>query len=423
MNRFGDVSLVIVGAGQRGSQYAELVVREGATIVAIADPSSERRERLADVVGVSHDRCFDDWSDLAARGRLSMAAIVATPDRLHRDPAVALLDLGYDVLLEKPMAPNEPDAEMIVAAAERRGAHLAVAHVMRYQPLTRAIEAQLGAGGIGEIVSIQHLEPIGDWHFTHSFVRGNWRNEEQSASVLLAKSCHDIDWLSHLVRSRPVRVSSFGGLYEFRPERAPDGAGERCLDCTIEPDCPFSAKRAYLPYLDLPNRESAGQRGDRCAHRGRAGCCPETGPYGRCVYHSDNDVLDHQAVNIEYESGVVASFLMSAFTPMGGRETRIGGTKGHLEVAGDELKVYRFLDRSVTMVPILEDEISQQDAAAGHSGGDIGLIRAFVGAVRSGESLRVPTDGAKACAPIASSGPLRRPAGKRRWSPSKSREC
>jgi len=269
-----------------------------------------------------------------------------------------------------------------------------VAHVLRYQPVTAAVKSLLGPDGIGEVVSVQHLEPIGDYHFTHSYVRGNWRNEAESSSVLLAKSCHDIDWLSHIVGSRAVRVSSFGGLYEFREERAPEGAAERCLDCPIEPDCAFSAKRLYLDAIE---------RGDPWAWpttvvsdvhtRDALESALRTGPYGRCVYHSDNDVLDHQAVNIEYASGAIASFLLSAFTPMGGRRTRIGGTLGHLDVADGTVQLYRFIDRSTAAFTATDPAGTGSSADDGHDGGDGGLIRAWLQALSTGDWSSVPTDG------------------------------
>jgi predicted dehydrogenase len=307
---------------------------------------------------------------------------------------VALLSQGYDVLLEKPMAPTEAEATEMVEAAERHQAHLTVAHVLRYQPVTAAVESLLGPDGMGEVVSVQHLEPIGDFHFTHSYVRGNWRNEAESSSVLLAKSCHDIDWLSHIVGSRAVRVSSFGGLYEFRRDRAPEGAGDRCLDCSIEPGCAFSAKRLYL---------DAVERGDPWAwpttvvsdvHTHDAlESALRSGPYGRCVYRSDNDVLDHQAVNIEYESGAVASFLLSAFTPMGGRKTRIGGTLGHLDVADGTLELYRFIDGSTASYTATDLAGTGSSADGGHGGGDAGLMNAWLQALSTDDWSYVSTDG------------------------------
>lgn len=388
------VTLIVVGAGERGRRYAELAMQQGARVTAIADPNPVRLARLAEIAGVPAERCCRDWSDLAAMGRLATGAVVATPDHLHRDPAVALLGQGYHVLLEKPMAPDAAAARAIVAAADVSGSQLVVAHVLRYQPITRTVESLLGHDGIGEVISVQHLEPIGDWHFTHSYVRGNWRNEAGSGPLLLTKACHDIDWLSHIVGSRATRVSSFGSRFEFRPERAPDGAGERCLDCAIETDCPFSAKRQYLGALDRadPWTWPVSVVTD-IQTRDALEAALWSGPYGRCVYRCDNDVLDHQVVNLEYESGVVAGFTLSAFTPMAGRKTRIGGSRGHLEVGDGRVELYRFLDRSVETIVPSGSEGTGPGSDSGHAGGDEGLVRAFVGALADGDWSRVPTDG------------------------------
>ncbi len=274
------VSLVIVGAGQRGLRYAQLAMAQGARIVAVADPESARRDRLGDAAGVPTQQRVRDWTELVALDRFADAAVVSTPDHLHTDPAVAFLELGYDVLLEKPMAQHEADAHRIVAAADASGAHLVVAHVLRYAPVTRAVEALLGDHGIGEIVSVQHLEPVGDWHFTHSYVRGNWRHEAASGPVLLTKSCHDIDWLSHIVGSPAARVSSFGGLYEFRLRARPGGSGRALLRLRGR------GRLSLLRLALLPGRarrcrpvDVAAHRRDRESHEGGAG----GGPAGRTL--------------------------------------------------------------------------------------------------------------------------------------------
>jgi predicted dehydrogenase len=212
--------------------------------------------------------------------------------------------------------------------------------------------------------------------------------------LLLTKACHDIDWLSHIVGSRATRVSSFGGLFEFRPERAPAGAGERCLDCGIEADCPFSAKRLYLGALDRPDPWTWPVSVVSDIHtRDALEAALRSGPYGRCVYGCDNDVLDHQVLNIEYASGAAASFTLSAFTPMAGRKTRIGGSRGHLDIAAGRVELYRFLDGAVETITPFGSEGTGPGADSGHAGGDEGLVRAFVGALADGDWSKLPTDG------------------------------
>ncbi|MFI7706340.1 Gfo/Idh/MocA family protein [Nonomuraea sp. NPDC049480] len=366
------VTLAVVGAGSRGTSYARHAVATGrARVVAVADPLPGRRGRFP------HAKHHADWRELAALPRQADAVIVATQDRDHVEPAVRFAELGYDILLEKPMAVSEDDCRTIVAAAGRSDAIFAVCHVMRYTPYTRTLKALLDGGRIGEIVSIQHLEPVGWWHQAHSYVRGNWRRTDESTFMLLAKSCHDLDWLVHLTGKQVTRVSSFGGLKHFRPENRPAGAADRCLDCAVEAGCPYSARRIYLP---LAGREAwpLSVLTDDVSEEGVLEAL-RTGPYGRCVYACDNDVVDHQVVNMELEGGVTASFTMTGFTPALHRQTRIFGTHGSIDGDGDRLTVHDFVTgRSETV-----ETHPRGDATArgGHGGGDEALVEAFLTAV------------------------------------------
>ena len=255
------ISLMIVGAGDRGQLYADLAARDPRVrIAAVADPD-ERRRNTSQSSTPCHQRAGIRIGETSSRQRVADAAVIATLDRLHHEPALALAEQGYHLLLEKPMAVTPDMCRSIVEAARAARVTLAVCHVLRYTPYTRVLRRLLDSGVIGQIVSVQHLEPVGWWHQAHSFVRGNWRRTDESTFMLMAKSVHDIDWLNHLVGRPARRVSSFGGLHHFRPEQRPSGAGERCIDCAIEPDCPYSAKRIYLGCL-----------GNRCRAVAVAGC-------------------------------------------------------------------------------------------------------------------------------------------------------
>jgi predicted dehydrogenase len=385
------ITLAVVGAGLRGQQYAELAVASGlATVVAVADPSPARRAALADTYGLGPDALFDGWAELAARPRLADAAIVATQDRDHVRPSVALAEAGYHLLLEKPIAPTEEEAQTIIVAAERAGVQLAVCHVLRYTPLTRHIRALLDDGRLGELVSVQHLEPVGWWHFAHSYVRGNWRRADLATPLLLAKACHDVDWLQYIVGRPAVRVSSFGSLFHFRPEQAPPGAADRCVACPVEQSCAYSAARLYRSCLGDPDRERwpLGAITDDPTPEGVEAALRD-GPYGRCVYACDNDAVDHQVVTIEYEGGVTASLTVSAFTPMADRKTRIMGTRGYLDSDGETIRVYDF--RTATEEVIDVGAGTDASAARGHAGGDAGLVEAFLHSIAAADPSLIKT--------------------------------
>ncbi|MFD1938344.1 Gfo/Idh/MocA family protein [Nonomuraea mangrovi] len=378
------VNLAVVGAGMRGLRYAREAVRIGkGRVVAVAEPDPGRRRSFAAEFGVPEDGTFADWAELAAVDRQADAVVIATQDRMHAEPAVAFARLGYHILLEKPMAPEEADARAIVAAVRENKVILAVGHVMRYTPYTRAIRDVVDSGVLGQLASVQHLEPVGWWHQAHSFVRGAWRRADESGPMLLTKSCHDMDWLLHIVGLRPVRVSSFGNLLHFRPENRPENAGERCVDCAAEPTCPYSATRLYLGCLGDPSAEFwplSAVTTDATPAGVTAALA--TGPYGRCVYTCDNDVVDHQVVNIEFEGGVTASFTMTAFTPMEHRRTRLFGSHGHLEGDGRTITVVDFRTGGERRIDAYAGGASM---AGGHGGGDTGLTTAFLDAVATGD--------------------------------------
>jgi predicted dehydrogenase len=251
------VTLLIVGAGSRGSTFADWVRRHPgeAQVVAVAEPREAYRDRLAEEHGIPPDRRFADWREAAAAGRMADAVVIATLDREHTEPAVAFAEQGYAMLIEKPLAPTEEECVRIADAVEQAGIVAAVAHVLRYTPYTRLLKQVLDSGAVGEIVSIDHLEPVGFWHQAHSYVRGNWRREEDTGPMLLAKCCHDLDWLGYVVGDRCAAVSSFGGLAHLRPSARPEGAGERCVACAIEPSCPFSARKIYLSMAERGDTE------------------------------------------------------------------------------------------------------------------------------------------------------------------------
>ncbi|MCO1338951.1 oxidoreductase [Kocuria polaris] len=379
----GAVRLAIVGAGSRGLGYARRAVKNGAVVTAVVEPDRERLDALLAALPGHPIREFATWDDLAAE-KAADAAIIATPDRLHVDPAVALAAAGYHLLVEKPLAPTEAEALRIVDAVEAAGVMLAVCHVMRYSDYTARLKEVIDSGAIGQIASVEHLEPIGWWHFAHSYVRGNWRRESESSSMLMAKSCHDIDWLSYIV-DRPVeKVSSFGGLMHFRPENKPANAGDRCVDCPLQQTCAYSATKIYRGFLESGGWEQwplAVLDSDVSAESINRAL--EVGPYGECVYNGQNDVADHQVVNLQYAGGVTASFTVTAFTDLAFRKTRVFGTGGWIEGDGRMLHVQEFA--TGRKYSIDSAAVGGASAADGHGGADDGLVDAFLRAVATGD--------------------------------------
>ena len=376
------IKLAVVGAGSRGAIYANYALDhpDQLEIIGVAEPREFYRNQMVEAHKIAPENVTSDWHTWLERDKFADGIIITTPDALHSDPAIALAKHGYHLLLEKPMSPSEADCRRIVQAVREAGVMLAVCHVMRYTPYTKLVKKILDSGRIGEIISVQHLEPVGFWHQAHSFVRGNWHNEARSSSMLLQKSCHDLDWLSYIVGKPCTKVSSFGSLSHFKREFRPEGAADRCLDCSVASACPYDAKRFYFEHLEQGLTDwplnvittNISEAGILEALR--------TGDYGRCVYGGcDNDVVDHQVVNLEFEGGVTASFTMTAFTKPRDRETRIFGTKAELFGNGNILEIYDFLTRQTETIN--SDLESDGSILSGHGGGDEGIMQAFVTAL------------------------------------------
>ena len=373
------VTLAIVGCGARGANYGKFALEfpKRAKVVAIAEPRQAYREIMVSQHNVQKDRTFQDWQSFFQEAKMADAVVIATQDNDHIGPALAAFDKGYDVLLEKPMAPTLEQCETIVRRAKSAGRIFSVCHVLRYTNYTRKIKELIDKGAIGEVVCVQRLEPVGFWHQAHSYVRGNWRNEASSSSMLLAKSCHDLDWLRHIVGAPCLSLSSFGSLKHFKTEEAPEGSAARCLDCAVEATCPYSAKKIYL------DRVAAGETEWPALvlhHEPTLASIEEalrTGPYGRCVYRCDNDVVDHQVLACQFAKGRTATFTMTAFTSFRGRNTRIFGTAGEICGDGEKIELFDFLSRQwkeVATDPLPETSLR------GHGGGDYGLMDSFISA-------------------------------------------
>jgi predicted dehydrogenase len=389
------VTLAIVGAGKRGEAYSDYAKLhpDQLRVVAVAEPRRLLRDRLAIAHRIAPERCFDGYDALAKAGKIADAVAICTQDRMHCAPVELLAPLGYAILLEKPLSPDPDEAERVIACVKRHRNLFAVCHVLLYTELTMKLREILRAGTIGEIVSVQHLEPVAWWHQAHSFVRGNWRNATEASFMLLAKSCHDIDWLRHIVNSRCQRVVSFGSLRHFKASEKPAGAADRCWDCEVEADCPYSAKRIYHTHFQ---RDSVANYINDVITAGRNTLeavedALRHGPYGRCVYACDNDVVDNQTVMMEFAGPVTVNFTMTAFTPTIHRTTRIFGTRGFIDTDFVRIRVFDFLTEKETV----HDTSVRPDgatAAAGHGGGDYNIMKAFVHAVATGDPSGLHSD-------------------------------
>ncbi|KAF2262791.1 streptomycin biosynthesis protein StrI [Lojkania enalia] len=452
--------ILVVGAGSRGTAYARSALSAtNALVVAVAEPVAYKRAEFGRKFIWGEDRGpgayqeFEGWREwvefeemrrkrVAAgekgveleEGRVD-AVFVCVLDELHEEVVCGVAGLGVHVCVEKPLSTSlESCLRMYKALKSVTGKEsvFGICHVLRYSPhnmLLRqlALEKEI----IGDVLSVEHVEPVGWWHFSHSYLRGNWRKESVTAPSLLTKSCHDIDFLMWLLCSPPPNagtqphlpsyVTSTGSRKFFRKERKPREAGDakNCLSCPHEEDCLYSAKRIYLErHLRYGNTgwpvKIVNPEIEECYKKSgleaassmlldnlKEDYTPETPVkeiesrpwFGRCVWESDNDVCDDQCVTITWdddplpsEDGVTvlhqrgaktAQFHMVAFTEkICERRGRIYGTKGEIEYDSATIKVHDF---STGYTKVHKPHL----AGGGHGGGDEGLVRQFLMAVNA----------------------------------------
>ena len=374
------VTAITLGAGNRGNVYGgfSLAASTELDIVGVAEPIPIRSERYAKKHNIEAKNCFKTWEDVFKLPKFADAVLITMPDNLHYEACMKALSLGYHVLLEKPIAQTEQQCRDILAQAKRYNRIVAVCHVLRYAPYFIKLKQMINTGSIGQLISIQHLEPIGNIHMSHSYVRGNWHNSRETTPIILAKSCHDLDILRWLVGQPARNISAMGDLKWFTLANAPRGSSDRCVTCKVEAECPYSALKIYKvggrwnKVLDLPDDES--QHAEVLLER------LKTSNYGRCVYQMDNDQCDHYIANIEFEGGVTASFSMEAFTDYEGRRTRVMGSMG--SIVGD-MSSFTHTDFRTGKVTIFDAAMFSDAEAAtyGHGGGDFGLARDWVHAI------------------------------------------
>ncbi len=391
------LTAIIVGAGNRALTYAAYALEhpDKLSIVGVADPSEWRRERAIKRFEMKPGKIYNSAAELAAQPKQADFIINGTMDQDHVATSVPLLELGYDLLLEKPMATSREELDLLAETARRHECKVSVCHVLRYTPFYSAIRREVLAGTIGEILNVQAVEHVTYHHMAVGFVRGKWnRKDVCHSTMLMAKSCHDLDLITWMKSGvAPVKVSSVGGNFQFRPEKAPEGAGTRCLvDCPIEADCDYSAKKHYIDHperwkfyvwqsiegIENPTIEDkiASLKGDN--------------PFGRCVWKCDNNVVDHQSVAIEFADGCSATLNMVGGSSKMARHLHLVGTKGEIQGCFEDSK---FMVRKIDPRPgheyserVVDVNVTgdMSGAMGGHGGGDSRLIADFVEVLRGG---------------------------------------
>ena len=361
------LTVALIGAGLRGMLYTTIMKgsRDKFKVVAVAEPEEGRRNKIKKTHKIADDMCFESWTDILAKGKIADIALICTNDNMHYEVAMKAIELGYDIVLEKPVAPKDKNVKVLVC------------HVLRYTSFFKKIKTLIMQDVIGDVMSVIHVEAVGNVHQSHSYVRGNWHCEEDSTPMLLAKCCHDIDILQWLVDKPCRKVQSFGELTYFTSKNAPEGAPVRCIDggCPIEDTCPYNCRKLYYESKDNSWFRPACTRGiskSTVPTDEEVMTALKTTDYGLCVFHANNDVVDHQVVNMEFEGGKTVTLTMNAFNE-GGRYIRIFGTKGELyaNMSDKKISLYTFEDKKHHKVKIKD---RGRVIVGGHGDGDQGMI-------------------------------------------------
>jgi predicted dehydrogenase len=433
------ITAIVIGAGSRGRDaYGSYAVahKEKIKIVGVAEPVHVRCERFAEIHEIPKERSYETWEKILAEPKFADAAIITTQDDMHTQPALLAMEKGYDILLEKPMSNKLDECVQLVKKSEELEKQLQICHVLRYTTFYSTVYDVIHSGKIGDLINIECKENVSYWHYAHSYVRGLWRNSKESSPLILAKCCHDLDLLYWIVGVLPKKVSSFGELSHYKAECAPPGAPDRCLDgCPHTDTCIHYAPFLYIDVIPLLRigRESdvgivkffAGLAlnhkttlkalsylipilkrirewkewpvsviTDDLSYEGKMKALQE-GPWGRCVYHCDNNQPDHMMVGIEFENGVTANLTVHGHSAFEGRSIRVDGSKGTLIGdflhSGEQLWFYDKL--SGRKEKIFSAKLFEHGDVA-HGGGDWMLMDAFIELMK--RNLVKPLTGARA---------------------------
>ncbi|WP_419727143.1 Gfo/Idh/MocA family protein [Terrisporobacter petrolearius] len=371
------VSVAVIGAGSRGmNAYAPYLLENPnlGEIVAVAEPKEDKRNNFKNRYNIKEENTYSSYEELLSKPKLADAIIIANSDECHFEPTKTALEKGYNVLLEKPMSNKlEEVIKLGQLAKKHKDQVFIICHVLRYTPFFSELKRIVDSKELGDLISIQHNENIGYYHFAHSYTRGNWRNSHETSPLILAKSCHDMDILLWLTGKSCKYISSFGSLSHMKEESFKENMANKCVDCAAEKACPYSAKKIYLEDDVLKASLYAVDANPTKENLAKA---ITTGHYGRCVYKCDNNVVDHMVSILEFEDNITATFNLCAFTKDCTRTIKLMFSHG--EVGGDfhknVIEVHKFGDNHHTV-------IHPKVVKSGHGGGDFKLMEEFVKAV------------------------------------------
>lgn len=375
-------TVAIIGCGSRGHDAYGVPIsnkKEQFEIVSVCDTNKIKLERSKEIFNLKADNCFLDVDEFFKVKRADIL-VIATLDQDHVWMSVKALELGYDILLEKPISSSRKELKILLKAQKKYKRHIMVCHVLRYAPAYIKVKEILNSGVIGRLIRIEAIEQVAYWHQAHSFVRGNWRNDKTTSPMIMQKCCHDLDLMQYYANSLCDSVFSVGDLAYFKIENQPSGAAKRCKDCKYIDTCPYSAEKIYVerwnkyskPVNSWPYNVIDETRPNTAESLRRA---YENGPYGKCVYACDNNVVDNQMVAMNFSNGVKATLTMTAFTEDMGRVMTFHGSHGEIKFNESEdtieLAIFGKEKEKIKISELITERVKD---SFGHGGGDVSLL-------------------------------------------------
>lgn len=332
--------VAILGYGGRGYQYARMCkqMKNDYEVVAVIDNSQDKLNLAGKMSSLNSSQLFSSLDDFLNAPKIAEWLFVCTQDKDHKEHSIKALKKGYHLLLEKPIACTPEDCIEIERTAKKLNRKVAVCHVLRYSLYYEKIKEIMDSGVLGRIIAIDQVENVAYWHQAHSFVRGDWRRADDSTPMIIAKCCHDLDIAVYLANSKCKQVTSQGQLNFFKKENAPEGATEYCLGgCKAKDTCPYDCEKLYVkPLKHMPKKAIQGVwpqsrlMPDSIVTIPKLYDAMKKTRYGKCVFLSDNDVVDYQVTTMLFENGINSTLIMTAFSGPMYRETRIRGSLGEL---------------------------------------------------------------------------------------------
>lgn len=349
------MKLGIIGLGARADVYSHrLVVNpefKEHTVVATCDIDETRLEYFTNAHFSKQEKLptkYLDWKDLLDDPEVE-AVLITTPDHAHMEIALAAMEKGLPMILEKPIEAEPYRALEIYKAGKDYKKTLALGFVLRYTNFYERIKEIVDSGELGRLVSLTASENLDKTH-SSSYLRRWHRFTKFSGGMMNTKCCHDIDILRFITGGEMKSIAAFGSHSFYTPEEKPDAA-EHCCDCKYKDECIYSYN--YRNY-GSPYRWN----------------CEED----LCVYNCEKDVFDRHSMIIEYEDGFIANFELVMFSGEENRHITIHGTKATL--------IGNFEEMTIKIIPLDKTKdittVKLPPATSGHGGGDDHLLREFL---------------------------------------------